>query len=296
MSAPDTAALVKEYQENGFAVAERLFDPSEVAELNTAITQILDVPDIGSVAEVEPGDNGMARRIWSPTKQHSAFERAAAHPGLLDHVEALIGPDILFHYSKLHLKAPQVGSVVDWHQDFSYYPHTNTDLVTALVYLDDTTTENSALQVIPGSHRRGLADHYVDGYFRGKVAGAGAPTRRSPCPSRRPQAAWSSSTACSCTTPPRTTPTGTAAPSCRPTGQPTPTRSTSDRTPATTSPECGCCAAACRTRHAWKPGHGVSRSRSALRLALPAPGGRRRDRDCGDPRVRHPGGGEVTAP
>jgi phytanoyl-CoA hydroxylase len=175
MSAPDTAALVKEYRENGFAVAERLFDPSEVAELNTAITEILDVTDITSVAEVEPGDNGMARRIWAPTKQHSAFERAAANPRLLDHVEALIGPDILFHYSKLHLKAPQVGSVVDWHQDFAYYPHTNTDLVTALLYLDDTTTENSALQAVPGSHLRGLADHYVDGFFRGKVAGADAP-------------------------------------------------------------------------------------------------------------------------
>ncbi|MGW1463192.1 phytanoyl-CoA dioxygenase family protein [Streptomyces sp. NPDC002308] len=175
MSAQVSAALVKEYQENGYAVAERLFDATEVAELNTAITEILAVSDIGSVAEVEPGDNGMARRIWSPTKQHSAFERAAAHPALLDHVEAFIGPDILFHYSKLHLKAPQVGSVVDWHQDFSYYPHTNTDLVTALLYLDDTTIENSALQVMPGSHRNGLADHYVDGHFRGKVTGPDAP-------------------------------------------------------------------------------------------------------------------------
>ncbi|MFG2311834.1 phytanoyl-CoA dioxygenase family protein [Streptomyces sp. NPDC048566] len=175
MSAHVSAAFVKEYRENGYAVAERLFDPAEVAELGSAITEILAVPDIGSVAEVEPGDNGMARRIWSPTKQHPAFERAAAHPALLDHVEALIGPDILFHYSKLHLKAPQVGSVVDWHQDFAYYPHTNTDLVTALVYLDDTTTENSALQVVPGSHRDGLADHYVDGHFRGKVTGAAAP-------------------------------------------------------------------------------------------------------------------------
>ncbi|NJQ05599.1 phytanoyl-CoA dioxygenase family protein [Streptomyces lonarensis] len=175
MSAPGTAALAETYRENGFAVAEHLFDAREVSELNDAITEILNVDDIGAVAEVEPGDNGMARRIWSPTKQHQAFERASAHPRLLDHVEALIGPDILFHYSKLHLKAPQVGSVVDWHQDFAYYPHTNTDLVTALLYLDDTTTENSALQAVPGSHLRGLADHYVDGFFRGKVAGPDAP-------------------------------------------------------------------------------------------------------------------------
>ncbi|MCZ7415176.1 phytanoyl-CoA dioxygenase family protein [Streptomyces sp. WMMC897] len=98
-----------------------------------------------------------------------------AHPRLLDVVEQLIGPDVLFHYSKLHLKAPHVGSVVEWHQDFSYYPHTNTDLVTALIYLDDATTENACLRAMPGSHRRGLADHCVDGHFRGKVTGPDAP-------------------------------------------------------------------------------------------------------------------------
>ncbi|MCX5210084.1 phytanoyl-CoA dioxygenase family protein [Kitasatospora sp. NBC_00240] len=175
MSGPDMAKFVQDYRENGFAVVERLFDPSEVAELTAAVTEVLDVPDLGSVAEVEPGSPGLARRIWSPTKQHVAFERAAAHPRLLDHVEALIGPDVLFHYSKLHLKAPKVGSEVDWHQDFAYYPHTNTDLVTALVYFDDASVENSCLQAVPGSHRNGLVNHYVDGYFRGKAAGDGVP-------------------------------------------------------------------------------------------------------------------------
>jgi ectoine hydroxylase-related dioxygenase (phytanoyl-CoA dioxygenase family) len=98
-----------------------------------------------------------------------------ADPRLLDAVEQLIGPDILFHYSKLHMKGPRVGSVVEWHQDFSYYPHTNTDLATAMIYLDDATTENACLQALPGSHKLGLANHYVDGYFRGKVTGPDAP-------------------------------------------------------------------------------------------------------------------------
>jgi hypothetical protein len=115
------------------------------------------------------------RRIWSPTKRHAEFERLATDPRLLDALEQLIGPNILFHYSKLHMKGPRVGTIVDWHQDFAFYPHTNTDLVTAMVYLDDATTENACLQAVPGSHRRGLADHYVDGYFRGKVTGAGVP-------------------------------------------------------------------------------------------------------------------------
>lgn len=174
-SATDTGTLAAAYQENGYAVVERFFDPGEVAEVNAAIDEVLAADDLSEVAEVEPGDSSVARRIWSPTKRHPVFEATAAHPRLLDAIEQLIGPDILFHYSKLHLKAPRVGSVVEWHQDFSYYPHTNTDLVTALIYLDDATRENACLQVAPGSHRRGLGDHYVDGYFRGKITGRDAP-------------------------------------------------------------------------------------------------------------------------
>jgi ectoine hydroxylase-related dioxygenase (phytanoyl-CoA dioxygenase family) len=167
--------LVESYREQGFAVAERFFDAEYVAQLTSAITEVLDGPDLASVAEVEPDNAAIARRIWSPTKRHSAFEKATADPRLLDVLEQLIGPDILFHYSKVHLKGPRVGSVVEWHQDFSFYPHTNTDLVTAMIYLDDATTENACLQALPGSHKLGLADHYADGHFRGKVTGANAP-------------------------------------------------------------------------------------------------------------------------
>lgn len=175
ISATDMETLAATYQENGYAVVERFFEPGEIAKVNAAIDEVLATDDLATVAEVEPQDASVARRIWSPTKRHPVFESVAAHPPLLDAIEQLIGPDILFHYSKLHLKAPKVGSVVEWHQDFSYYPHTNTDLVTALIYLDDATTENACLQVAPASHKRGLGDHYIDGYFRGKVTGPDAP-------------------------------------------------------------------------------------------------------------------------
>jgi phytanoyl-CoA hydroxylase len=171
----DLTTLRDSYQEQGFAVAERFFDADEVAQLNAAIDEVLDVPDITTVAELEPDNPGVPRRIWSPTKRHARFEQLATDPRLLDAVEQLIGPDILFHYSKLHMKGPRVGTIVDWHQDFAFYPHTNTDLVTAMVYLDDASTENACLQAVAGSHRRGLADHYVDGHFRGKVTGPGTP-------------------------------------------------------------------------------------------------------------------------
>jgi phytanoyl-CoA hydroxylase len=109
------------------------------------------------------------RRIWSPTQKHPAFAHMAADPQLLDTVAALIGSNILFHYSKLNMKGPRVGSVVEWHQDFSYYPHTNTSLLSALIFLDDATLANGCLRVVPGSHLGGLRSHEVDGHFRGKV-------------------------------------------------------------------------------------------------------------------------------
>ena len=55
------------------------------------------------------------------------FERLAADPALLDCIQQLIGDNVLFHYSKINMKGPKVGSIVKWHQDFSYYPHTNSD-------------------------------------------------------------------------------------------------------------------------------------------------------------------------
>ncbi|MCW7539597.1 phytanoyl-CoA dioxygenase family protein [Aquabacterium sp. A7-Y] len=158
------------YQNKGYLVVPRFFSDDEVARGLQAIAEVLDPSRAERAYEMEPRDPQTVRRIWSPTQKHATFSDLASHPGLLDVIEALIGPNILFHYSKLNMKGPKVGSVVEWHQDFSYYPHTNSDLLTALIFFDAATEENGCLRVIPGSHRRGLCSHEVDGYFRGKVS------------------------------------------------------------------------------------------------------------------------------
>ena len=46
--------------------------------------------------------------------------------GLIADVAAdLLGPDVLFHHSKLNFKWPDATSEVKWHQDIQFYPHTN---------------------------------------------------------------------------------------------------------------------------------------------------------------------------
>jgi phytanoyl-CoA hydroxylase len=164
-----TKEQVRFYNDNGYLVIENFFEQKHIAAALTAIDEILDCTVRSSVAESEPADPNVVRRIWSPSKRHPIFVKLAESDELLDCIESLIGPNILFHYSKLNMKSSKVGSVVEWHQDLSYYPHTNTDLLSCLIYLDDATTENACLEVIPGAHRSGIFDHYINGYFRGKI-------------------------------------------------------------------------------------------------------------------------------
>ncbi len=159
------------YSNNGYLVIERLFDRDRINQALAAIDDMLSPDNPEKPYEFEPRDGATVRRIWSPTKKHPTFRDLASDPRLLDCIEALIGKDILFHYSKLNMKGPKVGSVVEWHQDFSYYPHTNTDLVTALIFLDDASIENGCLRVLPGSHLHGLVSHEEGGFFRGKAQG-----------------------------------------------------------------------------------------------------------------------------
>ncbi|MEW9513672.1 phytanoyl-CoA dioxygenase family protein [Streptomyces bacillaris] len=164
-----TEAQVESYRENGFCVVEGILERGVVDKARSLVDDLLASPDLGDVAEAEPGDTTKARRIWSPTSRYETFAHIAADSRLLDAVGQLIGNDIVLQYSKLNVKAPRVGSVVEWHQDFAYYPHTNTDLVAALIYLDDATRENACLKVAAGSHREGVRSHEVDGYFGGKI-------------------------------------------------------------------------------------------------------------------------------
>jgi len=122
--------------------------------------------------EMEPEqspDGTAVRRLYEPCSYYDVFEQLSEGETLLDCVEQLFGPNLLFHYSKLNMKPAEVGSVVEWHQDLSYYPLTNTDSLAVLFYLDDTDVENGALQLLPNRHRDPLLGHSQDGFFQGRL-------------------------------------------------------------------------------------------------------------------------------
>lgn len=171
-----TPNQVAYYRENGYVAVEDVFTAVEMAEARELVDQFVEksraVTDSDDVFDLEPGhrpDNPRVRRLKSTINIDPVFERLARSPRLLDVVGALIGPEIRYHGSKLNMKAAEYGSPVEWHQDFSFYPHTNDDLLAVGIALDDCLVENGCMLMIPGSHRWPILDHHQDGCFAGAI-------------------------------------------------------------------------------------------------------------------------------
>ncbi|PPR63986.1 MAG: Ectoine dioxygenase [Alphaproteobacteria bacterium MarineAlpha4_Bin2] len=122
--------------------------------------------------DLQPGHSAekpALRRVQAPTEVSKAFYEAMADSPMTDMVADLIGPDVKLHHTKINSKLPGAGTEVKWHQDFCFTPHTNSDVVTALLMIDDVTEDNGPLEVQPGSHTGTLHSIWHDGVFTGAV-------------------------------------------------------------------------------------------------------------------------------
>ena len=115
-------------------------------------------------------DQPRLRRVNAPVEASAAYYQTMADSHMADCVVDLIGPNVKLHHTKINSKQPGGHTEVKWHQDFPYTPHTNDDLVTALLMIDEVTEENGALEVVPGSHRGPLYSLWHEGLFTGAVA------------------------------------------------------------------------------------------------------------------------------
>jgi ectoine hydroxylase-related dioxygenase (phytanoyl-CoA dioxygenase family) len=164
------------YREHGYLVVPDILDAEALTELRGELGDILEgareVTTHTDVYDLEPGhrpDDPRVRRVKTPHRFLPAFQRLVRHPGLVAILQALLGPGVRLHGSKLNLKAPRYGSPVEWHQDWAFYPHTNDDLLAVGIMLDDCTSDNGPLLVVPASHHGPVFDHHADGYFCGAV-------------------------------------------------------------------------------------------------------------------------------
>lgn len=123
--------------------------------------------------DVEPGHSAARpalRRIASPIEISETYLEFMRDNRALDAVVDILGPNIRFENAKINSKQPGTATRVRYHQDFLFEPHTNDDMVTVLFFIDEVTDANGPLEVVPGSHKGPLHDHWHEGVFTGAIA------------------------------------------------------------------------------------------------------------------------------
>lgn len=175
-----THPQVAQFREQGFLVAESGLAPDELdallAELEAWIEESRCYNEnFGATIDgkrrfdLEDGHCAAApklRRVANPVDISDTYRDVLFDGPQVDLVARLIGPDVKFHHCKLNIKMPSMHTKVDWHQDHAFDPHSNDDVVVALLLLDDMTLENGCLMVVPGSFRE-RHSHYQEGRFTG---------------------------------------------------------------------------------------------------------------------------------
>ena len=172
----DIQDYLKDFRSNGYCVVPSLIDEETLARIGQLTEEVLakgaQLEASDEIYDLEPSHrpgNPRIRRIRRPHDIAPLYRDLAAHPKILEIVSALIGPNIRLNHSKINLKSPKFGSPVEWHQDWAFIPHTNSDLVIVSIMLDDCTMDNGPMLMLPGSHLGPLHSHHVGDKFVGAI-------------------------------------------------------------------------------------------------------------------------------
>jgi len=161
-----TQAQREYYFEHGYVGVQELV-PDDILTLLQAVTadfidQSRAEKESGSQFDIGPGhksDNPVLRRLKNPDVCSDTYWNFST--GLMADVAAdLVGPNVVFHHSKLNFKWFDKSDTVKWHQDIQFFPHTNYNVLTIGCYLSDTTMDNGPLAAVSKSHNDALYNQY----------------------------------------------------------------------------------------------------------------------------------------
>jgi ectoine hydroxylase len=165
------------YFEHGFVGVQEIVPKDVLAELQKTTVEFVEISkavsssdDTFDVGVGHSADTPILRRLKCPDEKSEVYWKFAT--GLMADVAAdLVGPNVVFHHSKLNFKWFDASDTVKWHQDIQFFPHTNYNVLTIGCYLEDTTMENGPLAALKGSHNEKLYNQYDDvGNWTGRLS------------------------------------------------------------------------------------------------------------------------------
>ena len=178
VSLPTAADIRQQFQEKGYFLARGVFSPAEVAELEKDFDRIVDqITQSGEDTNARWGGAQMETMNVSDTvvththnvqKFSAAWTKALLQDRFLDVAEAILGPDIVLHHTKLFQKPAEKGAPFPMHQDWDYFPSVKDSMIAAVIHVSRATDEMGCLRVYPETHKLGRLDQ-SNGHADGEV-------------------------------------------------------------------------------------------------------------------------------
>jgi len=155
-----TPDQLRSFQEDGYFIAERLFDDEEM-ELLRKIARTDDELSREAASRRDGQGGTIKLTVHNELKDdiYAAFVRCRR---IVDTMELLLGGEVYHYHHKMILKEPLTGGAWEWHQDYGYWYNNGCLyplLASCMVAVDRATRENGCLQVLKGSHQLGRIEH-----------------------------------------------------------------------------------------------------------------------------------------
>ena len=163
------------YQEHGYLVVRQAFTSAETEEATNGLVDLImgKHPDFkhvwfeGKAREILPTlspdqRQDAVRKIGDFIEFDPRLKALSHHAQLLKAVSKLMGDrsPALFQDMAL-IKPPRLGREKPWHQDHAYFEYPlGTPVVGVWIALDEATTENGCMQILPGRHKEGPIVHF----------------------------------------------------------------------------------------------------------------------------------------
>jgi phytanoyl-CoA hydroxylase len=151
-----------DYDRNGYLILHDFLD-AQLLSRTRAESVAICRGERGAIDGVEPASDGDSDEdvlrqylcIHLPHKISPFMRDVAGSRAAVEALTAVIGPNVKMMQSMLFIKSEGKPGQA-WHQDETHIPTRDRSLLAIWIALDDATTDNGCLWVIPGSHRPGV--------------------------------------------------------------------------------------------------------------------------------------------
>ncbi|NND81773.1 MAG: phytanoyl-CoA dioxygenase family protein [Gammaproteobacteria bacterium] len=144
-------SVLEQYEEQGYVVFERVLSDAQIEAARAALAPFLEL-DLSGRNEFE---GKRSKRVYAMLDKSPVFADLVTHPFLLPFAEAEVGASCLLS-ACLAIQLEPGETRQPWHFDDAHLeiprPRPAYGL-SAFWAVDDTTVENGATEVLPGSHR-----------------------------------------------------------------------------------------------------------------------------------------------